>query len=104
MAHASVIGHGPTIFAIFICVASGNDRSGDSADVAQLVERHLAKVEVAGPSPVIRSMAKQISAQPHGGLAERRGSGLQSRIHGFESRTHLEYQAPETERVLVFFL
>src|SRR6476620_6935370 len=25
----------------------------------------------------------------HGGLAERRGSGLQSRIHGFESRTHL---------------
>ena len=24
-----------------------------------------------------------------GGLAERRGSGLQSRIHGFESRTHL---------------
>ena len=25
----------------------------------------------------------------YGGLAERRGSGLQSRIHGFESRTHL---------------
>lgn len=25
-----------------------------------------------------------------GGLAERRGSGLQSRIHGFESRTHLQ--------------
>jgi hypothetical protein len=26
----------------------------------------------------------------NGGLAERRGSGLQSRIHGFESRIHLE--------------
>src|SRR5699024_9674997 len=28
-----------------------------------------------------------------GGLAERRGSGLQSRIHGFESRTHLAVRA-----------
>src|SRR5699024_4700378 len=28
-----------------------------------------------------------------GGLAERRGSGLQSRIHGFESRTHLAARA-----------
>ena len=26
------------------------------AEVAQLVERHLAKVDVAGPSPVFRSM------------------------------------------------
>ena len=30
-------------------------RSGDNADVAQLVEHHLAKVRVAGSSPVIRS-------------------------------------------------
>ena len=29
-----------------------------SADVAQLVERNLAKVEVAGSSPVVRSEAK----------------------------------------------
>ena len=29
----------------------------------------------------------------HGGLAERRGSGLQSRIHGFESRIHLQPEA-----------
>ena len=28
---------------------------GDHADVAQLVERDLAKVEVAGSSPVVRS-------------------------------------------------
>src|SRR5205085_6069864 len=26
----------------------------------------------------------------HGGLAERRGNGLQIRVHGFKSRTHLE--------------
>ena len=30
---------------------------GDHADVAQLVERDLAKVEVAGSSPVVRSTA-----------------------------------------------
>ena len=29
------------------------------ADVAHLVERHLAKVEVAGSSPVIRSIEKK---------------------------------------------
>ncbi len=28
--------------------------------------------------------------QPHGGVAERIGSGLQSRPHGFESRFHLQ--------------
>ena len=29
--------------------------SGNNAEIAQLVERNLAKVEVAGPSPVFRS-------------------------------------------------
>ena len=33
-----------------------------NADVAHLVERHLAKVEVAGSSPVIRSKRKHLSA------------------------------------------
>ena len=28
---------------------------------------------------------------PHGGVAERLGTGLQSRLHGFESRRHLQY-------------
>src|SRR5699024_6932893 len=62
-----------------------------SADVAQLVEHHLAKVRVAGSSPVIRSEAPPPGGAdwPQGGVAERRGSGLQSRIHGFESRRHL---------------
>ena len=59
------------------------------ADVAQLVERNLAKVEVAGSNPVVRSeRVRQASFLP-GGVAERRGNGLQSRLHGFESRLHL---------------
>ena len=60
-----------------------------NADVAQLVEHHLAKVRVAGSSPVIRSEASWHCLG--GGVAERRGSGLQSRIHGFESRRHLGF-------------
>jgi hypothetical protein len=59
------------------------------ADVAQLVERNLAKVEVAGSNPVVRS--EEVSRlELCGGVAERRGNGLQSRLHGFESRLHLE--------------
>ena len=65
-----------------------------SADVAQLVEHHLAKVDVASSNLVVRSQDTVTATvfrnrRLHGGLAERRGSGLQSRIHGFESRTHL---------------
>ncbi|MEY4396998.1 MAG: hypothetical protein RLZZ40_754 [Actinomycetota bacterium] len=58
------------------------------ADVAQLVAHHLAKVRVASSSLVIRSEKPQ-GQVPHGGVAERRGSGLQSRPHGFKSRRHL---------------
>ena len=39
-----------------------------SADLAHLVERHLAKVEVAGSSPVIRSNNKAPDAQASGAL------------------------------------
>ena len=35
-------------------------RSGKHADVAQLVERNLAKVEVAGSIPVIRSKGRRV--------------------------------------------
>ena len=38
------------------CVGGSIPPGGTSADVAHLVERHLAKVEVAGSSPVIRSI------------------------------------------------
>jgi hypothetical protein len=73
--------------------------AGVSADIAQLVERNLAKVEVAGSSPVVRSEASCLTGAARllvkawnrkGGVAERRGNGLQSRVHGFKSRLHLE--------------
>ena len=60
--------------------------------MAQLVEHHLAKVRVAGSNPVVRS--ERVSPSPNGeqfpgGVAERRGNGLQIRVHGFKSRLHL---------------
>lgn len=53
-----------------------------------MVKRNLAKVETAGPSPVVRSRVRYVDL--YGGLAKRLGSGLQSRIDEFDSRTHLE--------------
>ena len=67
-----------------------NEEPGRSADVAQLVERNLAKVEVAGSNPVVCSERVRQASFLTGGVAERRGNGLQSRVHGFESRLHLE--------------
>ena len=64
-------------------------RAGCQADVAQLVERNLAKVEVASSSLVVRS-EKGRRSPPIGGVAERRGNGLQIRLHGFKSRLHLD--------------
>ena len=52
-----------------------------------MVEHHLAKVRVAGSNPVVRS--EGLSGPDSGGVAERRGNGLQSRLHGFKSRLHL---------------
>ncbi len=57
------------------------------ADVAQLVEHHLAKVDVASSSLVVRSDGPYSGL--HGGVAEWLGSGLQSRLRGFESLLHL---------------
>ena len=63
------------------------------ADIAQLVERNLAKVEVASSSLVVRSEGlPRTFWNLHGGLAERRGNGLQIRLHGFKSRTHLAHK------------
>ena len=81
---------------------------GGHADVAQLVEHHLAKVRVAGSNPVVRSEASdavtrcrwparlpvtsgQGSQGP--GTAEwpsGLGKGLQSPVRGFDSRLRLE--------------
>ena len=69
-----------------------------SADVAQLVAHHLAKVRVASSNLVIRSDPIRVGSNtPHGGVAERRGSGLQSRQHGFESRRHLAGDTARTD-------
>ena len=54
-----------------------------------MVKRNLAKVETAGSSPVVRSKVRRVD-DLCGGLAKRLGSGLQSRIDEFDSRTHLE--------------
>ena len=94
------------------------------ADVAQLVEHHLAKVRVAGSNPVVRSVA-WLRVDLFGGLRRLRpgivfpggttpdprqeadcplaklapaaewpsglGKGLQSPVHGFDSRLRLPY-------------
>ena len=69
----------------------------EHADVAQLVAHNLAKVGVASSSLVIRS-SEVVSLRgsygtwdqfTRGGVAEWLGTGLQSRLHGFESRRHL---------------
>ena len=85
------------------------------ADVAQLVEHHLAKVGVAGSNPVVRSEIPHVrpprarvalrerkpSSGPFarrrvdwpprcGGVAEWLGRGLQSRVHRFNSGPRLE--------------
>src|SRR5262249_3050911 len=83
---------------------------GVHADVAQLVEHHLAKVRVAGSNPVVRSEAPDAcrggaegqhgsqGAQPGSPTSEPGtaewpsglGKGLQSPVRGFDSRLRLE--------------
>ena len=76
-------------------------RVWQQADIAQLVERNLAKVEVAGSSPVVRSdlLVRSARFAGRGGVAERRGNGLQSRLHGFKSRLHLQQPTRPSGRV-----
>ena len=51
------------------------------AEVAQLAERHLAKVEAAGSNPVFRS---------NGDVAEWLRRGLQNLVHRFDSGRRLQ--------------
>ena len=62
------------------------------ADVAQLVEHHLAKVGVAGSNPVVRSTGGP-AGPLFGGVAEWLGSGLQSRVQRFNSAPRLLYDS-----------
>ena len=79
-----------------VCVSgrigySSERTPGCDADVAQLVEHHLAKVRVAGSNPVVRSEGTgcpcgiPFVAEWPSGL----GKGLQSPVHGFDSRLRL---------------
>ena len=76
-----------------------------------MVAHHLAKVRVASSNLVIRSseVSRSETERPvrthYGGVAERRGSGLQSRPHGFKSRRHLhsrqkQYSSQEERRAI----
>ena len=61
------------------------------ADVAQLVERHLAKVKVAGSRPVVRSEGGSLAALLRsGGVAEWLGKGLQNPLPRFNSGRRLD--------------
>ena len=64
-----------------------------TADVAQLVERNLAKVEVAGSNPVVRSTRAVVGPPAlfagSGDVAEWLGKGLQNPLPGFDSRRRL---------------
>ena len=83
-----------------------------SAEVAQLVERNLAKVEVAGSSPVFRSNVDQSMLkvrEDHGDVAEWLGTGLQNLLPRFNSGRRLQHisralssageRFPDTEEV-----
>src|SRR6266567_4186438 len=80
-------------------IGYSSDRTpGCDADVAQLVEHHLAKVRVAGSNPVVRSEGSvcpcgmPFAAEWPSGL----GKGLQSPVHGFDSRLRL-YDSSERQ-------
>ena len=67
----------------------GRDTLTAHADVAQLVERHLAKVKVAGSRPVVRSEGpfapSRSAAWPSGP-----GEGLQNPLPRFDSGRRLD--------------
>jgi hypothetical protein len=66
------------------------------AEVAQLVERNLAKVEVAGSSPVFRSTDRRFGrpAPKFGDVAEWLGAGLQNPLLRFNSGRRLRVERP----------
>jgi hypothetical protein len=53
--------------------------AGRRADVAQLVEHHLAKVRVAGSNPVVRSEVPEAVSRADGPL----GSSVPARLPGW---------------------
>jgi hypothetical protein len=85
------------VWVLFFCTQKCKAKCGCGAVVAH----HLAKVRVASSNLVIRSSVKLTrgwstdwwppsGGYSYGGVAERRGTGLQSRSRGFKSRLHLQ--------------
>ena len=70
-------------------IPQGSGKLRPRADVAQLVERNLAKVEVAGSIPVVRSEGRSMRPPFFGDVAEWLGKGLQNPVPGFDSRRRL---------------
>ena len=64
------------------------DRVVNNAEVAQLVEHHLAMVRVAGSNPVFRSGREAVDGCT-GGMAEWLGKGLQNPVPRFDSGCRL---------------
>ena len=71
------------------------------AEVAQLAERNLAKVEVAGSNPVFRSDGR--FRPPSGDVAEWLGAGLQNPLHRFDSGRRLQEKPPGRQGVLLVY-
>ena len=70
------------------------------AEVAQLVERNLAKVEVAGSSPVFRSGEGRLIAPFLATWPSGLGTGLQNPVHRFDSGRRLETVYTQRQRAL----
>src|ERR671916_1829096 len=70
----------------------GRAKFNPHAEVAQLVEHHLAMVRVAGSNPVFRS-----GRGPNGGMAEWLGKGLQNPAPRFDSGCRLS-EGPRSVR------
>ena len=64
----------PRFWRVIVCVDAGREQ----ADVAQLVEHHLAKVRVAGSNPVVRSEVPEAVSRADGPL----GSSVPARPSG----------------------
>ena len=76
---------------------SGYLIAGVPADIAQLVERNLAKVEVAGSSPVVRSKAPMPSSRPPTAWARAwnlRWSGREARQRPAKPSTRVQIPSP----------
>src|SRR5450759_1063878 len=76
---------------------SGCFRRWRPADIAQLVERNLAKVEVAGSSPVVRSKASCLHQGPTAfgeGMNPSRWSGREARQRPAKPSTRVQIPSP----------